>query len=115
MKSFVKTLQSPITKPNKEKKLFCAVIIQAIEDANYKGLDKRYLKHKHDAIQWLTTMSQDFCMIADLAGFEPEYIKDKIKNLMLLGNYEFTQEQYDVLFRTSNDDRTIIKLINDKS
>jgi len=115
MKSFVKTLLNPSNKINKEKRLFCAIIIQAIEDASYKGLDKRHLKYKHEAIEWLTTMSEDFCYITEIAGYNPEYIKDKIKNLMLIGYYQFTQEQYDVLFYTGNNKRIVVKLNNDKS
>jgi len=110
MKSFVKTLQNLSNKIDKEKRLFCSIIIQAIEDASYKGLDKKYLKHKQEAIEWLTTMSEDFCYIVSLAGYDPQYVTDKIKNLMLIGYYQFTQEQYDILYYTSNNKRIIIKL-----
>jgi len=53
MKSFVKILQTKTFIENKEKRLFCSVIYQAIEDADYKGLDKKYLKYKKEAIDWL--------------------------------------------------------------
>ena len=112
MKSFVKILQTKTFIENKEKRLFCSVIYQAIEDADYKGLDKKYLKYKKEAIDWLLNMSDDFCLIVDLAGYNPEYIKDKIKNLTYVGKYQFTQEQFDILYHTGIN-KKIIKL-NDK-
>lgn len=110
MKSFVKTLQTKTSLSNKEKRLFCSVIFQAIEDADYKGLDKKYLKYKREAIDWFLNMSDDFQLITSLAGYDPEYIRDKIKNYILLGKYQFTQEQYDVLYHTGNNKRIVVRI-----
>lgn len=111
MKSFVKTLQTKYQTKNNEARLFCAIIFQAIEDADYQGLDKKFLKYKLEAIDWLTKVTDYFSLICEMAGFDPEYITDKIKQQMILGKYQFTQEQYDILFASGNLKRTILKLI----
>lgn len=110
MKSFVKTLQTKTSLSNKEKRLFCSVIFQAIEDADYKGLDKKYLKYKKEAIDWLTKMSDDFQFIVSLAGYDPEYVRDKINNLMFLGKYQFSQGQYDILYHSGNTKKVVVKI-----
>jgi len=111
MKSFVKTLQFSKNKLNPELRLFCSIIYQALEDAMYKGLEKRHLRYKHEAIEWLTGMSNDFCLICNMANYEPEYVKDKVKQLALHGDIKFTQSQLDILFDASNTKRTVINLI----
>lgn len=111
MKSFVKTLQTSLTNHNNEARLFCAIIYQAIEDADYKGSDKRYLRYKQQALDWLLSMSDDFCTICNMAGFNPEYVRDQIKKLSMYGRFQFNQKQYDTLYDASKIKRTVIKLI----
>ena len=111
MKSFSKTLQHSITNHNSETRLFCAILYQAIDDASYKGIDKKYLRYKQEAIEWLTNMSSDFCLICNMANYEPQYVKDQIKQMALYGSIKFTQEQLDILFDASNTKRTVINLI----
>jgi len=111
MKSFSKTLQHSITNHNSETRLFCAILYQAIDDASYKGIDKKYLRYKQEAIEWLTNMSEDFCVICNLANYNPEYVKDQVKRMALHGSVKFTQKQLDILFDASNTKRTIINLI----
>jgi len=111
MKSFVKTLQYSNQQSESENRLFCAVIYQAIDDASYKGLDKRYLRYKQEAIDWLTNMSNDFCLVCQLANYEPQYVKDQIKKLAMHGSIQFTQAQNDILFNGSIKHRTVLSLI----
>jgi len=111
MKSFSKTLQHSITNHNSETRLFCAIIYQAIDDASYQGLDKRYLRYKQNAIEWLTTMSEDFCTICNMANYNPEYVKDQVKRMALHGKIKYSQAQLDILFDASNTKRTVINLI----
>ena len=40
-----------------EANFITAILTQAIEDARYPGLSKKYLKHKIEAINWI--MSDD--------------------------------------------------------
>jgi len=111
MKSFSKTLQHSITNHNSETRLFCAIIYQAIDDASYQGLDKRYLRYKQNAIEWLTNMSEDFCTICNMANYSPEYVKDQVKRMALHGKIKYSQAQLDILFDASNTKRTVINLI----
>lgn len=111
MKSFSKTLQHSITNHNSEIRLFCAIIYQAIDDACYSGLDKKYLRYKQEAIDWLTSMSDDFCLICNMANYNPEYVKDQVKKMSMHGSIKYTQGQLDILFDAGNTKRTIISLI----
>lgn len=46
-----------------ERKLFRAILTQAIEDAMYNGLNKYEIIAKREAINWLTSNSYDFKFI----------------------------------------------------
>ena len=86
------------TEKNKEENLFKAVVLQAIEDANYEGINNPELSYKLEAIEWLTTMSQDFYLISDLAGYEPVYLRDKIIELRNKGVMQLNVIQQNYLF-----------------
>ena len=55
-------------------KLITAVIMQAVEDAGYDGINKKFLKVKQDAIDWIV-------------GNDPQLLKNK-KQIVLFGFYE---------------------------
>ena len=60
-------------------KLVTAILTQAVEDAKYIGLNKKYLKHKIEAINWIMTNDPKFNYYCKLLNIEPSYIKNKIK------------------------------------
>jgi hypothetical protein len=86
------------TEKSKEENLFKAVVLQAIEDANYDRTNNPELSYKLEAIEWLTSMSQDFCLIVDLAGYEPVYLRDKIIALQNKGEMQINAAQQEILF-----------------
>ena len=56
-----------------------AILTQAVEDAKYTGLSKKYLKHKIEAINWIMTGDPQFKYYCKLLSIEPSYIQNKIK------------------------------------
>ena len=86
------------TEKSKEETLFKAVLLQAIEDANYEGVTNPELNYKLESIEWLTTMSTDFCLICDLANYEPVYLRDKIIEIRNKGEMQLNAVQRDYLF-----------------
>ena len=48
-----------------EQRLFLSVIVQAIHDASYKGVDVYYQYYRDQAIAWLTGNSIDFKLCVD--------------------------------------------------
>jgi|TARA_B110000285_G_scaffold235218_1_gene315611 hypothetical protein len=97
MKSLL-TIALVATEKSKEESLFKAVLLQAIEDANYEGIINPELNYKLEAIEWLTTMSTDFCLISDLANYEPVYLRDKIIEIRNKGEMQLNAIQRDYLF-----------------
>lgn len=61
-----------------EQKMFLSVIIQAINDAAYKGTDIYSKHHKNSAIVWLTGNSEDFRIVCRLAGLDADYTHKKL-------------------------------------
>jgi hypothetical protein len=92
MKSLLTIALIP-TEKSKEENLFKAVVLQAIEDANYDRTNNPELSYKLEAIEWLTSMNQDFCLIVDLAGYEPVYLRDKIIALRNKGEMQINAAQ----------------------
>lgn len=56
-------------------------------------------------------MSDDFCLICNMANYNPEYVKDQVKKMAMHGSVKYTQGQLDILFDAGNTKRTIISLI----
>ena len=59
--------------------LITKILTQAVEDAKYTGLSKKYLKHKIEAINWIMTNDPQFKYYCKLLNIEPSYIQNKIK------------------------------------
>ena len=72
----------PYKHTEQERKLWRAVIGQAIIDAK-SGAKKAELKNrKSEALVWLRGNTKDFEEVCHFAGYEPEYVRSKIeKNL----------------------------------
>ena len=62
-----------------EERLITAILTQAVEDAKYTGLSKKYLKHKIEAINWITSDDPQFTYYCRLLNIEPSYIKNKLE------------------------------------
>ena len=62
-----------------EEKLITAILTQAVEDAKYTGLSKKYLKHKIEAVNWILSDDPQFNYYCKLLNIEPSYIKNKVK------------------------------------
>ena len=63
-----------------ERKLFVAVLSQAMHDAfseHVTGLERR------QAQSWLTSNNEDFKTICENAGRDAKYVKEKIKRIIL--------------------------------
>ena len=61
-----------------EQKLFLSVIVQAIHDASYKGVDVYCKIYKRAAISWLTSNSKDFRFVCTLADLDPDRTYSKL-------------------------------------
>ena len=61
-----------------EQRLFLSVIVQAIHDASYKGVDVYYQYYRDQAIAWLTSNSTDFRTVCKLADLDPDRTYQKI-------------------------------------
>ena len=62
-----------------EEKLITAILTQAVEDAKYTGLSKKYLKHKIEAVNWILGNDPQFNYYCKLLNIEPSYIRNKVK------------------------------------
>ena len=62
-----------------EEMLITKILTQAVEDARYTGLSKKYLKHKIEAIDWIMSDDPQFKYYCKLLNIEPSYIKNKVK------------------------------------
>jgi len=62
-----------------EEKLITAILTQAVEDAKYTGLNKKYLRHKVEAINWILSNDPQFKYYCKLLNIEPSYIRNKVK------------------------------------
>ena len=80
-----------------ELKLFRAVIVRAIEDAMYDGLDKYKIIDKRGAISWLTSNSNDFKCICHYADIDSEYALTKFTQAMKLDIYILTDMQNKII------------------
>ena len=71
-------------------KLITTVIMQAVEDAGYQGRNKKYLKHKKSAIDWIVGNDPQFVDYCKMLGMSPDGIRNRIiKNV----NMKYTKQQ----------------------
>ena len=55
-----------------------AIIVQAIEDTTYTGINKHKLRFKKDAIDWIVSNDPEFVNYCKMVGLDPEPIRNKI-------------------------------------
>lgn len=65
-----------------ERAMWVAVITQAMMDALSRSnkIEEKY--HQHEAQRWLTGGSKDFRTVCHLAGFDPDYIRTRVKRAL---------------------------------
>jgi len=80
-----------------ERKLFRAVLTQAIEDAMYDGLNKYKIIDKREAINWLISNSYDFKLICHYADIDHEYAFMKFVKAMKLDVYKLKDQQINII------------------
>ena len=73
-----------------EEMLITKILTQAVEDAKYTGLSKKYLRHKIEAIDWIMSDDPQFKYYCKLLNIEPSYIKNKI---IKTGDTRFNKKQ----------------------
>ena len=55
-----------------------AIIVQAIEDTTYTGINKHKLRFKKDAIDWIVSNDPEFVNYCKMVGLDPKPIRNKI-------------------------------------
>lgn len=74
--------------PPGERGLWLRVILQAITDAQGKSVGIRPQKKlivQQEAIKWFMRDGKDFQQVCLMAGYEPEWIRDKVMVLLKKG------------------------------
>ena len=74
-----------------EQALWRAVIMQMLEDAATGSMKSHDQYNKVIARNWLTSDSDDFYMVCDLAGFDVGYLRTNVKKA-LLNNCKWRKE-----------------------
>ena len=69
-----------------EERFITAIITQAVEDASYQGVSKKYLKHKVNAIDWILNKESEhhwaFIDYCTMIGLSPSRIQDKVRTVL---------------------------------
>jgi len=82
---------------NGDEKFITAILTQAVEDAQYTGTRKRYIKHKVKAIDWIVSYDPQYQEYCKMIGLDPSTIRNKIlKNV----NMTLTKKQNKQIERT---------------
>jgi hypothetical protein len=63
---------------NGDEKFITAILTQAVEDAQYTGTRKRYIKHKVKAIDWIVNYDPQYQEYCKMIGLDPSTIRNKI-------------------------------------
>ena len=74
--NFIKSDNHSDHSTSPEKKLFTAILSQAVHDAFSSHVDKI---ERQAARNFLTRNSKDFRVICEMAGRSPDYVKEKIE------------------------------------
>lgn len=69
----------------RERAVWRAVIMQALSDAGNRSHKQENLKARREAIEWLTGFSEDFMLVCQLAGLEPDYVRERAQKAMEVG------------------------------
>jgi hypothetical protein len=81
-----RTTEPKQNKEQPEKKLWKAVLNQVFQDAFDHSSNKREEGEKKHALDYLKTMHEDYYMVCEYAGFDPNYVHTKVKKKINLDN-----------------------------
>ena len=73
-----------------EETFITAIIEQAITDCAYTGINKRNIKHKIEAIDWIVGRHPEFVNYCKMLGMDAETIRNKIVKHV---DMSYTQKQ----------------------
>ena len=73
-----------------------AIISQALEDARYTGLSRKYLKHKVEALDWILKKDPMFEYYCKLLGVDPDWVGDQVRKT---SNLNITRSQNKLIKR----------------
>ena len=83
-----------------ERRLWFAIIAQALSDAKYRGTTLQELVEKKRAIVWLKKGSiespKSLLNVCHFAGYDYTYVKEKINKAMEAGIFDFSKEQLNI-------------------
>lgn len=68
-----------------EQSIWRAVITQALMDAASQSRKSEARRTRHDALSWLLSNSRDFESVCDNAGFDPGYVRRRVKEALARG------------------------------
>jgi hypothetical protein len=66
-----------------EMSLWSAVIMQALTDAINSARTAEDDYHKQEALRWLTGNGRDFHAVCMMAGFDPDWVRTRIKKALV--------------------------------
>jgi hypothetical protein len=73
------------TELSREKQLWCAVIVQAVQDALRQpgplGLSREHGRLKDEALRWFSDNGEDFRRACEAADFDPEFLRNQVLRL----------------------------------
>jgi hypothetical protein len=81
-KNYLEWLSGPYNHAHAETAMWVAVITQAMVDALGKANNAEAAYHKKKATLWLIEAGPDFCRVCNLAGFDPGYVRRKVKKTL---------------------------------
>jgi hypothetical protein len=64
-----------------EEQLWCAVIDQALSDAQSKRTTEQAQREKHAALRWLLVPNKDFDAVCSLAQLDPDAVRDRVRRM----------------------------------
>lgn len=88
MANFRNKTETETSKEQPEKKLWKAVLNQVFQDAFDNTYNEREEGEKKHAWDYLQTMHQDYFMICEYAGFDPNYVHTKVKRKINLSKLQ---------------------------
>jgi hypothetical protein len=64
-----------------EEQLWCAVIDQALFDAQSKRTSVQAQREKQEALRWLLIPNKDFDVVCSLALLDPDAVRDRVRRM----------------------------------
>lgn len=68
-----------------ESSLWRAVITQALMDAASRSRKTEAIRHRQEALEWLLGITQDFEIVCENAGLDPDYVRTQARAALKRG------------------------------